>query len=142
MNDYKKVTEQMHSELVNAHAGAGFTLPKRTPIMPHENGPSTHTGVSEELGLGAKIDRIHPDSPAYAGGLRSQDIIMSFGDAKTMTEISECVSAHANTPISVKVKRESGEPGECTQMLELVVTPSSGWGEGRQGLLGCHIVSL
>ena len=90
----------------------------------------------------AKVNSVEHGSPAHEAGLKTQDLIRSFGGANWMNhdrlrKVGEVVQRNLGRPILVKIVRGTGAEA---QELQLRVTPRAGWG-GR-GTLGCHVVPI
>ena len=101
----------------------------------------------------ALVDQISPRSPAFEGGIRKDDLIVSFDGSSLATQLPEEVLAAIghrmqtalNQELKVVVLRrvlseeEEEEEGGRVEEVELTVVPAFWEGEG---LLGCHLASI
>jgi 26S proteasome non-ATPase regulatory subunit 9 len=117
-NDLKALMKQIEVGLVEMHRQHRQT--RSTPA------------VEEERPF-AYVKAIAPDSPAWEGGLRRNDRILSIGPIRTASRLHDLPQfVHKGQPLHVHISRDN-------TLLALTIVPNT-W-EG-QGLLGCLLVPL
>lgn len=86
----------------------------------------------------ARVDQIDPEGPAYACGLRQNDLLISFGNIyienfQNLSEITAMVSQNEKKKINLRVLRNR-------KKHEMDLIPSREW--PGKGYLGCYISAL
>ena len=116
--------------------GVGFAIPSNTAQRVAEEiiadgtadtaylGVSARTAGSEEVGTGAQVVQVQPDSPAADAGLTAGDVVTAVGDrpVTTSTELTAAVRSYApGDQVTLTVQRD----GETTTVDVTLATAAS-----------------
>ncbi|KAI8092732.1 26S proteasome non-ATPase regulatory subunit 9-like protein [Halteromyces radiatus] len=135
-NDHKKVMAEIETVLHQLHQVSKPRTNDQENQQPSTATTNDSTNPATSLYPFAKVNAVSPDSPASEAGLRSNDLLVQFGNItnanfQQLSSLTSVVQASLNQPLEIKIMR-----GQDT--LTLTLTPRNGWG-GR-GALGCHIL--
>ncbi|KAJ5483000.1 26S proteasome non-ATPase regulatory subunit 9 [Penicillium diatomitis] len=151
-NDHKDVMKYLEKAL-HAHfaqlqnAPAGESAPNGTSAAPVALSSAVDDSTGNPGALGtpfARVNTVESASPAAEAGLKTGDLIRSFGTVhwlnhERLSKVAEAVQQNEGRPLTVKVSRKTDGATEAVE-VDLQLTPRRNWG-GR-GLLGCHLVPL
>lgn len=138
-NDHRAIMVDIERILHKIHEAKRLQAQQEDESTPSSSTTTAQTATATERPPAfTVVNAVAPDSPAYAAGLRRNDNILKFGPVNAsnhqrLQALNVLISQSENQQIPVTLSREG-------QIMELVVTPKSGWG-GR-GTLGCHLLPL